>query len=448
MSGAETLQNAITEVVREWNTIPLKAVSEIYPSNIDKKSSDDEESVRLCNYTDVYYNEEITDDIEFMEATTTEAKANRFRLREGDILITKDSESKDDIGIPAYVPADFDDVVCGYHLFLIRPDKSKISPRFLFSCLKSRLLQTQFENLASGVTRYGITTGDAKNVRLPHPNKEVQNEITSFIDENLSGIDEAIESLNTLENRLEERRETKIRKEATHSGKEDTGTKETEIPWLGRIPEDWEVAKVGWKYDIQLGKMLDESDISGEHLYPYLRNKDVQWWDVNTDDLPQMDFSPDERSKYQLKEGDVLVCEGGEAGRSAVWRGDDDEIYYQKALHRVRPIGEDQDSEFFCYFMEFAVKAGLFSSRANQSTIEHVTVEKLSDQKMPIPPREQQEKIAKKLSESVENIEKSIDSVKKLQEVLEEKRKALITAAVTGQIDVSDVKIEAKASHI
>lgn len=446
MSDTKTLQNAITEVVREWDTVPLKAVSEIYPSNIDKKSSDDEGSVRLCNYTDVYYNEEITDDIGFMEATTTEAKANRFRLREGDILITKDSESKDDIGIPAYVPADFDDVVCGYHLFLIRPDKSLISPRFLFSCLKSRLLQTQFENLASGVTRYGITTGDAKNVRLPHPNKGVQDAIISFLDENMSGVDDAIESLNILENRLEERRKTKIRKEVTHSGKEYTGTKKTGIPWLGRIPEDWEIAKVGWKYDIQLGKMLDESDISGENLYPYLRNKDVQWWNVNTDDLPQMDFSPDERSKYQLKEGDVLVCEGGEAGRSAVWREDDTEIYYQKALHKVRPIGEDQYSEFFCYFMEFAVKAGLFSSRANQSTIEHVTVEKLSDQKMPIPPREQQEKIAKKLSESVDNIEKSIYSVKKLQEVLKEKRKALITAAVTGQIDVSDVKNEAKVS--
>jgi len=89
MSGTKTLQNAITEVVREWDTVPLKGVSEVYPSNVDKNPSDDEEPVRLCNYTDVYYNEEITEDIEFMEATTTEAKANRFRLREGDILITK-----------------------------------------------------------------------------------------------------------------------------------------------------------------------------------------------------------------------------------------------------------------------------------------------------------------------------------------------------------------------
>jgi len=99
MSGTKTLQNAITEVVREWDTVPLKGVSEVYPSNVDKKkSSDDEEPVRLCNYTDVYYNEEITEDIEFMEATTTEAKANRFRLREGDILITKIQSRKTTLG--------------------------------------------------------------------------------------------------------------------------------------------------------------------------------------------------------------------------------------------------------------------------------------------------------------------------------------------------------------
>jgi type I restriction enzyme S subunit len=184
--------------------------------------------------------------------------------------------------------------------------------------------------------------------------------------------------------------------------------------------------------------MLDESQITGDHLAPYLRNKDVQWWTINTENLPRMDFSEAERLKYRLKPGDVLVCEGGEAGRSAVWKGDEGtEIFYQKALHRVRPKNSEQSPEYFCYFMEFAVKEGLFSSRANQSTIEHVTVEKLSNQKIPVPPAEEQRKIAQELSKSMEKIESILDSLDSVKELLEEKRQALIKAAVTGQIDVT-----------
>jgi type I restriction enzyme S subunit len=207
---------------------------------------------------------------------------------------------------------------------------------------------------------------------------------------------------------------------------------------LGTIPENWGVAKIGWEYDIQLGKMLDESEITGDNLKPYLRNKDVQWWEINTDDLPQMDFTEREQSKYQLQEGDILVCEGGEGGRSAVWRGSDDEIYYQKALHRVRTQNSEQVPEFFCYFMEFAVKQNLFSSKANQSTIEHVTVEKLSNQEIPVPPYEQQREITESLSDTMGKIESAEGDLDSILNLLEEKREALIAAAVTGQIDMSD----------
>jgi type I restriction enzyme S subunit len=277
-------------------------------------------------------------------------------------------------------------------------------------------------------------------LRVPTPPIEEQDRIVTYLDQKTSDIDESLEYIKSIENKLEERRLVKIREEVTHSADDHTGSKETGIPWLGKIPEEWGVAKIGWKYDIQLGKMLDESERSGKNPRPYLRNKDVQWWKIDTEDLPKMDFSPEEQQKYQLEQGDVLVCEGGEAGRSAIWEGSSEEIYYQKALHRVRPISEDQVPEFFCYFMEFAVKSGLFSSRANQSTIEHVTVEKLSGQKIPIPPKEQQERISKSLSESIQNINDSLATVRKLRGILKEKRQALITAAVTGQIDMSKEK--------
>ncbi|WP_342766105.1 restriction endonuclease subunit S [Halorubrum sp. SD626R] len=256
----------------------------------------------------------------------------------------------------------------------------------------------------------------------------------------MSAIDQSISAVNSLKKSLDEKRVTQIWEEITHSKPTDKERYETEIPWLGMIPEDWGVAKIGWKYDIQLGKMLDESEIVGDNLEPYLRNKDVQWWEINTEDLPQMDFTEQEKSKYQLKEGDILVCEGGEAGRSAIWEGSDQEILYQKALHRVRPRNSEQVPEFFCYFMEFAVKKDIFSSKTNQSTIEHVTVEKLSNQEIPVPPYEQQKEIVSRLSNTVEKIESAKANLDRIETLLEEKRQALITAAVTGQIDMSKEK--------
>lgn len=219
------------------------------------------------------------------------------------------------------------------------------------------------------------------------------------------------------------------------SSNSESSLSETGIPWLGKIPTEWEVVKIGWYFDVQLGKMLDEKDISGEELAPYLRNQDVQWWNINIDDLPKMDFSPEERRRYALEPGDVLVCEGGEIGRSAIWSGEKEECYYQKALHRVRPRFSDFSPEFFCYFMKFAAESGLFSSDANQSTIEHLTVEKLTNQKIPIPPAETQKAIVDFLDNQREDIENLLHSCEQLLDALKERRKQIIQSTVTQGVD-------------
>lgn len=177
----------------------------------------------------------------------------------------------------------------------------------------------------------------------------------------------------------------------------------TSPDWAQDLPEEWSLGKVGWHYDVQLGKKLNEGEIEGDYLAPYLRNQDVQWWDINTEGLAQMDFYPSERKKYELRPRDILVCEGGEAGRCAVWTKEDMECFFQMALHRVRPRSEDYDPRFFCYFMEFAKKAGILSAGANRSTIEHLTGEKLKQQRIPIPSPSEQTEIANFLDENRES---------------------------------------------
>src|SRR5690606_36209877 len=109
------------EIPSHWELRRLKHVSAIKLSTVDKKSYEGDIPVRLCNYVDVYYNELITDDLDFMNATATAAQLRDFELKSDDVIITKDSESWDDIAVPAYVSQDLEQVVCGYHLALIRP---------------------------------------------------------------------------------------------------------------------------------------------------------------------------------------------------------------------------------------------------------------------------------------------------------------------------------------
>jgi type I restriction enzyme, S subunit len=135
---------SLVSIPVHWEIKRLKRAADVFLSNVDKKSYDGEEPVRLCNYTDVYYNDVITPGLRFMEATASAEQVARFALRAGDTIITKDSETADDIAVSAYVPADIPGVVCGYHLALIRPragvSGAYIKRLFDSAYVKSRLL--------------------------------------------------------------------------------------------------------------------------------------------------------------------------------------------------------------------------------------------------------------------------------------------------------------------
>ena len=135
----------LSELPGTWKAKPLRATADYVVSNVDKVPADDEVPVRLCNYTDVYNNEFITLGLEFMQGTATETEVEKFGLAVGDVIITKDSESWDDIGVPALVRETASDLVCGYHLALLRPRKEQIDGGFLFRCLQAKPVRVQLE---------------------------------------------------------------------------------------------------------------------------------------------------------------------------------------------------------------------------------------------------------------------------------------------------------------
>ncbi|MFQ5685397.1 MAG: hypothetical protein ACE5GV_01925 [Candidatus Scalindua sp.] len=108
------------EIPEHWEVKRLKYVSQILFSNVDKKTHNNDKEVLLCNYVDVYKNDIIDESIDFMKATANENEIEKFRIEKGDVLVTKDSESPDDIAVPAFVNSNFENVLCGYHLAIIK----------------------------------------------------------------------------------------------------------------------------------------------------------------------------------------------------------------------------------------------------------------------------------------------------------------------------------------
>ncbi|MEI6778194.1 MAG: restriction endonuclease subunit S [Chloroflexales bacterium] len=208
------------------------------------------------------------------------------------------------------------------------------------------------------------------------------------------------------------------------------------VPWQPVANDEWKLVQVKRYYDVILGKMLQNTAQSYEdEEIPYLKAQHVQWNEVRMDDLPTMWASPSEIEMLRVQEGDLLVCEGGEVGRAAIIKGEPPVgCIIQNALHLVRPK-EGAETRFLKYLLECAVAQAWLDALCNRSTIAHFTVEKFREMWIRIPPLSIQRAIATYLDRETARIDAMIATKRRLIELLTEKRRALITHAVTRGID-------------
>ena len=240
----------IGKVPEHWRVEKLKWLAKVRLSNIDKKSKEEELAVELCNYVDVYYNDNLTSDIDFMKATARQDQIDIFSLKEGDILITKDSETPDDIAVPAFVPSSLHGVVCGYHLAHVRPYRKYADGNYLFRSFSAHGISDQFEISANGVTRFGIGKQAIDNSVFLSPPLEEQTTIAAYLDRKTTQIDNLISKKQKLIELLKEERAAIINQAVTKGLNPDVPMKNSGIEWLGEVPEKWEVKRL--KYVIAL----------------------------------------------------------------------------------------------------------------------------------------------------------------------------------------------------
>ncbi len=191
-----------------------------------------------------------------------------------------------------------------------------------------------------------------------------------------------------------------------------SGYKQTDV---GVIPEDWEVASVGDEFSIQLGKMLDSEKNVGVPK-PFLGNRAVQWGRIDLSDIGVIKLTPPDLQRFRLRGGDLLVCEGGEIGRAAIWQQPIAECYYQKALHRLRPK-RGYNLTLMLNVLQRLASTGFLVNFVTQTSIAHLPKDKFETVPIPLPPtKAEQEAIAEALSDAdalIESLEQLL--VKKRQ---------------------------------
>lgn len=330
-------------------------------------------------------------------------------------------------------------VSSAYGVYRLR-DTNTVLPRFIHELVRSVPFNWELKVRSKGIwiSRLQLTDETFLDAPFPIPPIEEQASIVRFIKHTDHQIKQHIRVKRKLIALLNEQKQVIIHQAVTRGLNPNVQLKSSGVGWLGDVPEHWDVVALRFRYSQCLGKMLDSKRVLGVHSLQYLRNTDVQWDRINTSDLPMMDIAPGEYERYTVRFGDLLVCEGGEVGRCAIWTSDHQTCGFQKAIHRLRPYSTNRDlPRFLYYILRAAAQIGAFID-GHESTIPHLTGDKLRSHRFQFPDLSEQVTIVAHLDMESATIDKAVESAQHEIELLLELRTRLISDVVTGKLDVRE----------
>lgn len=418
-----------------WKAHRLKHLADVRLSNVDKLSVDDQATVRLANYVDVYKNERITADMDLMVATASDDQIERLSLAAQDVLITKDSESRDDIAVPAYVPEPMEGVVCGYHLALLRPDANRLHGGFLHRWLQGTVSKAYFSSHANGMTRYGIGVGEIGDAPLLWAPLKEQKAITAFLDHETTKIDSLIAEQRALLERLMEKRESVIHVAVTTGARKNRELQKTNSAWLPFIPSEWTLGtltRIARRVVVGIAEAATHAYV--DHGTPILRATNIRPNQVIGDLLNINSEFADGRESKSLLANDLVTVRTGNAGVTAVVPSELDGCQCFTML--ITTLLEGHSAEFFSYYMNSPVARHYFNCEGWGTAQVNISVPILKALPIPIPPPSEQMEIVRSIRDSIRPIDKLIAEAESSINLLREHRSALITAVVTGKVDV------------
>ena len=261
-------------------------------------------------------------------------------------------------------------------LYVVFKVEESLDQRYLLHFLKSEVALTMIKANASGSVRDNLKLSDLQKFTINLRKIEEQRRIADTLDkvDNLINLcKQEVEMLDKL-------------------------VKSRFIELFGDVmcnSRSWEVYTLADITFSRLGKMLDAQKQTGKCSYPYLANFNVQWFRFNLDNLNQMDFDEADRIEFELKDGDLLVCEGGEIGRCAVWHNEIQPCFFQKAIHRIRCNQQIVHPDYLAWWFKYNCDHNGFAKIAGaKATIAHLPGVKLKQLRVAIPPMELQQQFA------------------------------------------------------
>lgn len=333
------------------------------------------------------------------------------KVRKGSLLVCTASGSKSHLGKIAYIDNDYEYAFGGF-MGQITPIP-RVNGRYLFHVLTSPVYKTFIEALSDGVNINNLKFDNLRQFPIPVPSLDEQHRIVAILDEAFEGI--ATAKANAEKN-LQNARELFD----AHLGSV-----------FAKAGEGWSVERVGAIADCCLGKMLDKAKNKGD-LKPYLRNQNVRWFAFDQRDVQEMRFTPDEFERYSVRRGDVVICEGGYPGRAAIW-DDDEPIFIQKALHRVR-FSEATLGRWFLYYLYSQEASGVLRQHFTGTGIQHFTGTALSRLRLPIAPSAVVAALVERFDALAEEVTALEAIFRSKLAALDELKKTLLQQAFAGNL--------------
>ncbi len=359
--------------------------------------------------------------------------------RRGDVLFSKDGT----VGTTAVVTDDREFAVAS-SLVIISPDPRQMDPRWLDYWLNSAFVRDGLDLLLSGAALRRISVAKVGRLLLIlPPEKNEQRAIVAFLDKETAWIDALLAKKEHLIELLQEKRTALITRAVTKGLDPNVPMKDSGVEWLGEIPAHWEVKRLKAICGLQTGLTLGKN-YEGRSLVPrpYLRVANVQDGYLALDDIAEVEVPEKDVTRYELRDGDVLMTEGGDfdkLGRGYVWEGQIAGCLHQNHIFAVRPLRSLLMSRFLVLASVSGYGRAYFTATSKQSTnLASTNSTKLRNFPMPVPSLRAQEEIVSGVDRETVRLEALSEKAREAIEQLKELRTALISAAVTGKIDVRE----------
>ncbi len=404
-----------------WVESSLGNIADIRFSNVDKKSDfENEEPVKLCNYMDVYSNSKITNSLPFMQATAKDREIKKFSLLKNDVIITKDSETPDDIAVSAYVSEDLKSVVCGYHLAMLRPEQSLISGEYLNHLFGLDDIQHYFYLLANGITRFGLTTDAINNAYIIYPPLPEQKKIAAI----LTSVDTVIEKTQAQINKLKDLK-TSMMQELLTKGIGHTEFKDSPV---GRIPVEWEVKIIGSLGSVITGSTPKTSNADNYNgSIPFISPADICTGQSMHIEVTKSTISEEGLTNTrELPANSIcVVCIGSTIGKAAITIS---RCATNQQINSI--VCKNSYPEYVYYLMMYYAKS--IKSEASTQAVPIINKSAFSALLVQVPPLSEQIKIGKIIKTIDDSLMTKQDKLSSLRNI----KKALMQDLLTGKVRV------------